>query len=324
MEFLNLLNPTQEQNTEKSHYFIGNVLDNKNLIIKLKNLNKKMKKSFQLQESHHNNLFTSNLIYLGYFDYSTAQLYMNDIYQYLLTSVSKKFSPLDCQITNFKIDRDSTYFKIALQYKDQHDYLSQTIIPYLYQKGVVMVLGNKKFDRRGTIDCIFFKHSNIIKSKKFRIKMNVPTDEFAIQNLCLIKGTPVKLRSGTPSIHDQMTYEVMSEYNYPFQGNLGSNNNVSSLMNQPPPVTSNKANNNINVSNIPSSPFNADNNNNSNNKNTSSNNKTTSNNNNTLSNNNNSNNNNNTTSNNKNNNKTMTSNNNNSKKKNQGLMNLFR
>ena len=320
MEFLNLLNPTQEQNTEKSHYFIGNVLDNKNLIIKLKNLNKKMKKSFQLQESHHNNLFTSNLIYLGYFDYNTAQVYMNDIYQYLLTSVSKKFSPLDCQITNFKIDRDSTYFKIALQYKDQHDYLSQTIIPYLYQKGVVPVLGNKKFDRRGTIDCIFFKHSNIIKSKKFRIKMNVPTDEFVIQNLCLIKGTPVKLRSGTPSIHDQMTYEVMSEYNYPFQGNLGSNNNVSSLMNQPPPALSSNQSNNINVSNIPSSPFNVNNKNNSNNKNTSSNNKTTSNNNNTLSNNNNSNkNNNNTTPNNKNNN-----NNNNSKKKNQGFMNLFR
>ena len=323
MEFLNFLNPNQEQNTEKSHYFIGNVIDNKNLIIKLKNLNKKIKKSFQLQESHHNNLFTSNLIYLGYFDYNTAQVYMNDIYQYLLTSVSKKFSPLDCQITNFKIDRDSTYFKIALQYKDQHDYLSQSIIPYLYQKGIVPVLGNKKFDRKGTIDCIFFKHSNIIKSKKFRIKMNVPTDEFVIQNLCLIKGTPVKLRSGTPSIHDQMTYEVISEYNYPFQGKLGSNNNVSSLMNQSPPVTSNQSNNNINVSNIPSSPFNVNNNNkNSNNSNS-----------NTLGKNNNNknlnNNNNKTTSNNKNNlnnnkNNSTNNNKNNSKKKNQGLMNLFR
>ena len=167
---------------------------------------------------------------------------------------------MDCQITNFKIDRDSTYFKISLQYKDQHDYLSQTIIPYLYQKGVVPVLGDKKFNRKGTIDCIFFKHSNIIKSKKFRIKMKFPTDEFIIQNLCLIKGTPVKLRTGTPSIHDQMSYEVINEYNYPFQGKLGSNNNVSSLMNQSLVTPKqNQSNNNINVSNIPSSPFNVNN-----------------------------------------------------------------
>jgi hypothetical protein len=272
---------------------------------------------------------------------------MNDIYQYLLTSVSKKFSPLDCQITNFKIDRDSTYFKIALQYKDQHDYLSQTIIPYLYQKGIVPVLGNKKFDRRGTIDCIFFKQSNIIKSKKFRIKMNVPNDEFVIQNLCLIKGTPVKLRSGTPSIHDQMTYEVMSEYNYPFQGNLGSDNNVSSLMNQPPPALSSNQSNNINVSNIPSSPFNVPNNQSKNNGNNSNNNaiynsnnnamynnnnsdnkKTTANNKNSSNNNNSANNNNNSTKNNnnstKNNNNKLNKNNNNKSKKNtQGLMNLF-
>ena len=282
MEFLNLLNPTEEKNTEKSHYFIGNVLDNKNLIIKLKNLNKKMKSQFQLQESHYNNLYTTNLIYLGYFDYNTAKTYMDDVYKYLLTSVTNKFSPLDCQFTNFRINRDSTYFKIELQYKDENDYINQTIIPYLYQKGIVPILGEKKYNRKGTVDCIFFKHSNIIKSKKFRIKLDIPKDKFMISNLSLIKGTPVKARSGTPSIHDQMSYEVMSDYNYTFHGNLGSNKNIASLMNRSnnnnnENVSNNKSN--INISNIPSSPFNNIQNTNSQNSNTNRNNTNSQNNN---------------------------------------------
>ena len=232
MEYFNLLTDKSnlEQNKERSHYFIGNVLNNKNLIIKLKNLNQQLRTKYKLQESHVNNLITTNLIYLGYFDIETAQVYMNEILQYLLKSVTSKFAPLECNITNFNIDRDSSFFKIMLQYKDTNNYLEKIIIPYLYQNGIVPVLGNKRYSRRGSIDCVFFKDSNIIKSKKFRIMTDFPKETFEINNLCLIKGTPIKIRSGTPSIHDQLSYEVIKEYVYDFDGTMGSNNKISSLL----------------------------------------------------------------------------------------------
>ena len=232
MEYFNLLTDKSnlEQNKERSHYFIGNVLNDKNLIIKLKNLNQQLRTKYKLQESHVNNLITTNLIYLGYFDIETAQVYMNDIFQYLLKSVTSKFAPLECNITNFNIDRDSSFFKIMLQYKDTNNYLEKIIIPYLYQNGIVPVLGNKRYNRRGSIDCVFFKDSNIIKSKKFRIMTDFPKETFVINNLCLIKGTPTKIRSGTPSIHDQLSYEVIKEYVYDFDGTMGSNNKISSLL----------------------------------------------------------------------------------------------
>jgi hypothetical protein len=232
MEYFNLLTDKSnlEQNKERSHYFIGNVLNDKNLIIKLKNLNQQLRIKYKLQESHVNNLITTNLIYLGYFDIETAQVYMNDIFQYLLKSVTSKFAPLECNITNFNIDRDSSFFKIMLQYKDTNNYLEKIIIPYLYQNGIVPVLGNKRYNRRGSIDCVFFKDSNIIKSKKFRIMTDFPKKTFVINNLCLIKGTPTKIRSGTPSIHDQLSYEVIKEYVYDFNGTMGSNNKISSLL----------------------------------------------------------------------------------------------
>ena len=159
MEYFNLLKDKSnlEQNKERSHYFIGNLLNNKNLIIKLKNLNQQLRTKYKLQESHVNNLITTNLIYLGYFDIETAQVYMNDIFQYLLKSITSKFAPLECNITNFNIDRDSSFFKIMLQYKDTNNYLEKIIIPYLHQNGIVPVLGNKRYNRRGSIDCVFFK-----------------------------------------------------------------------------------------------------------------------------------------------------------------------
>ena len=249
MEFFNLLKNKSnlEQNKEKSHYFISNVLNNKNLIVKIKNLNQKLRTKYKLQESHYNNLITTNLIYLGYFDIETAQIYMNDIFQHLLKTVSEKFAPLDCNITNFKLDRDSSFFKISLQYKDKNNYLEKIIIPYLYENGIIPVLGNKRYNRRGTIDCIFFKHSDIINHKKYRIKDEIPNETFEINNLCLLKGTPVKVRSGTPSIHDQMSYEVVKEYKYDFNGSMGSNNKMSELLGN----NGNNGNNeNINISSL--------------------------------------------------------------------------
>jgi hypothetical protein len=52
------------------------------------------------------------------------------------------------------------------------------------------------------------------------INIQIPTDKFKINHISLIKGNPVKIRSGTPSIHDQMNLEEVYKYNFPLKGEL--------------------------------------------------------------------------------------------------------
>jgi hypothetical protein len=53
------------------------------------------------------------------------------------------------------------------------------------------------------------------KSKKiFFETQSVPENSFIIDNISLIKGTPLKKRMGTPSTHDPMNFEVVHDYVY--------------------------------------------------------------------------------------------------------------
>lgn len=56
-----------------------------------------------------------------------------------------------------------------LQYKDTNNYLEKIIIPYLYQNGIVPVLGNKRYSRRGSIDCVFSKIQILLKVKNLEL-----------------------------------------------------------------------------------------------------------------------------------------------------------
>jgi len=44
-------------------------------------------------------------------------------------------------------------------------------------------------------------------------------DTFKIDHISLLRGTPTKVRSGTPSVHDQMTLEEVSKYTFPLKQN---------------------------------------------------------------------------------------------------------
>ena len=225
-------NNSSKSNDTKNHYFISAVIDNESMIEKIKLVRKKLINKYSVKELHYPNLISTNLIYLGYFDVSVADLYMNKIISYLCKSVINKFGSMECNLTNFKMTYDKKYYRIMLQLEDSKSYLKKYIIPYLHKNGVEKIYGSKKFESKASIDVIYFKESKKIESqkqkfgRKFKIMLDYPTDKFIINKLSLIKGSPLVSRSGTPSTHDQMDFEVVKDYQFDFSGNNNVGNNV--------------------------------------------------------------------------------------------------
>ena len=232
--------PTVNNNNDKNHYFIGTIIEDENLVKRLKKVRKKLLNKYNLQDIHFPNLMMANYIYLGYFPLAVAKLYMDDIMNYLLKAISEKCSKLYCNISNFKLTYDQVYYKIMLQFQDKDNKLEDIIIPYLYQKGITPIYGQKKHNEKPTIDVVYFKESTKIKEqrekfgRKFKIIADYPSDTFVIDTLCLIQGTPIKSRVGTPSTHDPMEFEKVKNYEFSLSG---KNNNMNSTKNR------NKSNN---------------------------------------------------------------------------------
>ena len=86
-------------NKDKYHYFIGNIFNNFEQINVLKKIRKILKKKYYLKDYHWNNLFSTNLIYLGYLDQNTANIYMQNIISKLLSVLSNELNPLKCNYT---------------------------------------------------------------------------------------------------------------------------------------------------------------------------------------------------------------------------------
>ena len=234
-------------NNEKAHYFIGTVIENKSLKKTLLKLIKSLRKKYQLKDFHTNKgTFVINHLYLGYYDYETIKLYMNDILKYLLKSISENFSELKCDFTNFYLSGDKSYYNISLQLSDKNQYLENKIIPFLQDEAVKGITNKRLIFRKPTINLIYYKSSPVIKSKQFKIGLNLPNNNVLVDNLCLIKGTPVKIRSGNPSLHDQMVLEPINDYRYDLKGNLGSNNSTANLLDA---KNNNKTNKNSNSNN---------------------------------------------------------------------------
>ena len=250
--------PTVNNNNDKNHYFIGTIIEDENLVKRLKKVRKKLLNKYNLQDIHFPNLMMANYIYLGYFPLAVAKLYMDDIMNYLLKAISEKCSKLYCNISNFKLTYDQVYYKIMLQFQDKDNKLEDIIIPYLYQKGITPIYGQKKHNEKPTIDVVYFKESTKIKEqrekfgRKFKIIADYPSDTFVIDTLCLIQGTPIKSRVGTPSTHDPMEFEKVKNYEFSLSG---KNNNMNSTKNR------NKSNNETLMNNRSNNSGNRSNNN---------------------------------------------------------------
>jgi SOS response regulatory protein OraA/RecX len=71
-------------NKDKFHFFIGNIFNNEQQQFILRKVQKKLKQKYFLKDTHWNNNFFTNILYLGYFDNETAQIYMTNIMEPLL------------------------------------------------------------------------------------------------------------------------------------------------------------------------------------------------------------------------------------------------
>jgi hypothetical protein len=208
---------TETSNKQRYHYFIGNIFRNDNQIKLLKRIQSKLRKKYLLRKFHWNNYFCTNLIYLGYLDQTTAHKYMDNIIKKLLTAISNKFSTLICNYISYKINYDKSFYKVSLEISDNDNYLKNIIIPYLEENGIKPIYEKKTFNHNPSIDLIYYKHSDYFKEKKHEIRLQIPTEEFIIDHISLIKGSPVSIRSGTPSSHDQMHLEEILKYKFPLK-----------------------------------------------------------------------------------------------------------
>ena len=237
-------------NDSKHHFFIGCKINDEILVDKLKLVRKKLVNKYNIKELHYPNIVTTNLVYLGYFDMKVAKLYMDKIMRFLCEALVKKYSKLECNMTNFKMVFDGSYYKIMLQLEDVESELKNVMIPFLNNKGVVPIYGNRHFENKASIDIIYFKKSEKIEEqkkkfkKKFKIMLDYPIDKFILDSLVLIKGTPVITRSGYPSTHDQMDFKILDDYKYEFTEQSNKNENYKGNNNRFPTGRENSMNGN--------------------------------------------------------------------------------
>jgi hypothetical protein len=205
---------------EKHHYFIGNIFNDEEQVKLLRHVQKKLRKKYKLQECHWNSQFSTNLIYLGYLNTETAYKYMDNILFYLMKAICKKFGNLQCSYTSYNLEYDKSFYKISLRINDENNYLENIIVPYLHQMGIMPIYDKKKNSTKPAIDLIYYKKSNILDNKKDSIRISVPTEKFTINHISLIKGSTLRIRSGTPSVHNQLNLEEIHRYTLP----LGNQN----------------------------------------------------------------------------------------------------
>lgn len=205
-------------NNDKYHFFIGNIFDSEEQITLLKHIQKKLKKKYILKNYHVNNAFFSNMIYLGYFNIEMANLYMNNIVSHLLNAISKKFNELECKYTGYKLEYDKSYYKISLKFTDKDNFLENIIIPYLHNNAILPIYDKKTNIKKPSIDLIYYKSSVYLGDKKDEIRIQVPEKNFKINHISLIKATTTRVRTGTPSLHDQMNLVEVNRYHYPLNG----------------------------------------------------------------------------------------------------------
>jgi hypothetical protein len=207
------------KNKDKYHFYIGNIFHDENQIKMLKNIQKKLIKKYKLKEYHWNSKFCLNLIYLGYLDQATAYKYMDNIVNNLLIAISERFNSLDCDYVEYKTDYDKSFYKISLKISDTNNYLENIIIPYLHENAIIPIYEKKRYILKPSIDLIYYKKSNILGDRRDGIKIMVPPEKFKIDHFSLLKGSSTRIRTGTPSTHNQMNLEEVQKYYFPLNNN---------------------------------------------------------------------------------------------------------
>jgi hypothetical protein len=205
---------------DKYHFFIGNFIKDYVQISILKSIKKELRSMYRINtDTSYDNFFLCfKNIYIGYMTNKEADYYMNNILSYLLNTIKKNIKKLVCHYTKFKLkyvkDHD---IRISLEYEDENNLLSKVIIPYINKKGIEPIYDRKIENSKPSIELIYTKPNEYIPNIQTEINIKVPTETFVIDKLTLIRGGLTKLRSGTPSKHDQLIFNNVRHYSYNFE-----------------------------------------------------------------------------------------------------------
>ena len=201
---------------EKHHFFIGFVLNNISIVQKIKNIQKILKKNYGLVDYHWNSKLFVQFLYIGYMSEFVAKYYMTHIITPLLQNMKEYLSPMDCSFKDFKLTYDHMYYKLSFEISDSLSVFHDKIIPFLNKNILWPIYGEKTFKEYPSLDILFYKKRKDEYVDK-KITISIPETTFSLDYISLIKGTPVKTRSGTPSVHDQMHIEEMHDYIFPIK-----------------------------------------------------------------------------------------------------------
>jgi hypothetical protein len=204
---------------DKYHFFIGNFIKDYVQISILKNLKKSLRSQYKIdsRNSYDNFFLCFKNIYIGYMTNKEADYYMNNILSYLLNTIKKNIKKLTCHYTRFKLKYVKNYIRISLEYEDENNLLSNVIIPYINKKGIEPIYDRKIENSKPSIELIYMKPNELIPNTHTEINIKVPSETFVIDKLTLIRGGLTKLRSGTPSKHDQLIFNNVRHYSYNFE-----------------------------------------------------------------------------------------------------------
>jgi hypothetical protein len=204
---------------DKYHFFIGNFIKDHVQISILKDLKKKLRAQYKIDyaSSYDNFFLCFKNIYIGYMTNKDADVYMRNILSPLLNTIKNNIDKLNCHYTRFKLKYVKNYIRISLEYEDENNILSNVIIPYINKNGVEPVYDRKIENSKPSIELIYMKPNQLIPNTQAEISINVPTETFVIDKLSLIRGGLTKLRSGTPSKHDQLIFNNVRHYSFNFQ-----------------------------------------------------------------------------------------------------------
>lgn len=204
---------------DKYHFFIGNFIKDHVQISILKDLKKKLRAQYKIDyaSSYDNFFLCFKNIYIGYMTNKDADVYMRNILSPLLNTIKNNIGKLNCHYTRFKLKYVKNYIRISLEYEDENNLLSNVIIPYINKNGVEPVYDRKIENSKPSIELIYMKPNQLIPNTQAEISINVPTETFVIDKLSLIRGGLTKLRSGTPSKHDQLIFNNVRHYTFNFE-----------------------------------------------------------------------------------------------------------
>ena len=214
---VNLLASQIKYIKDKYHFFIGNYTKDFKQVQIINSIKKQLKAKYKIfDNSYTNYIICYKFIYLGYMTNEEVYYYMDNIISKLLITLVRNIKKLTCHYNKFKVRyaKGNSLIKVSLELQDENNVINNVIIPYINKFGVSPVYNREIKNNKPTIELIYTKPREGLKSPSQTIDLVVPTEPFIIDSLSLIRGTVVNPRSGNPSKNDNLNFDEVKKYRY--------------------------------------------------------------------------------------------------------------